>query len=251
MALFDLAESKKGFLFQAPLAQSEPIKAVIFDLFGTLAQMKRKKLPWTHFFAKVKEDCVSKGRDKFDIKQASRFVQTNDGPSRWVATQAVLSQLPEFEMEELDKLFLALNFEADVQMEAESTELFEDSLEAMMRLKKNGLKLALVSNLATPYAAALELCRIRDIFDVVVFSFAEGAMKGEPDNQQIYERAAERLNLSKAECLFVGDTIEADYDGLVAVGMQAVPLDRRSRRLDPSLSARPTITTLAELVLAE
>lgn len=257
MAGFDLdlleqtekrSEQSRSFLFLAPAPTNVPIRCVIFDLFGTLAHMTKTRLPWTHLFGKVAETVVD---IEFDTRAASNFVQTTDGPPRLVATQAILNQLPAFDMERLEQLLLEVTFEEGIRVEANSVELFDDSLETILRLRNHGLKLGLVSNLATPYAAALDLCGIRDLFDVVVFSFAEGAMKGLGDDSRIYDCAAQRLNVSKAECLFVGDTVDADYDGPISAGMQAVHLHRRPKRSKSNSTTRPTITTLSQLLVAE
>jgi len=208
--------------------------------------MQRKRLPWTRLFAAVADAVHEKELGSFDKSKASLYVQTNDGAPRQVAALAVQAQLPDFEVE---PLLTELDFESDVDVEAKSAKLYDDSWEALRRLRDKGLKLALVSNLATPYACALDLCGIRSFFHELVFSFAEGAAKGQPGDQRIYHAASSRLGVPPQECLFVGDTVAADFDGPVSAGMRAVHLDRRVRKESDRRAAasRPTISSLAEL----
>eukprot|EP00931_Biecheleriopsis_adriatica_P005421 TRINITY_DN106942_c0_g1_i1.p1 TRINITY_DN106942_c0_g1~~TRINITY_DN106942_c0_g1_i1.p1 ORF type:complete len:297 (-),score=52.98 TRINITY_DN106942_c0_g1_i1:147-1037(-) len=200
--------------------------AVLFDLFGTLLFMAKKRLPWTKLFGTISEAARLEGLGTFDESKASLYVQTHDGPPCQVAAQAVHSQLPEFNVE---RVFVGMDFEAQIETEANSVELYPDSLETLRRLQQRGLKLALVSNLATPYSNALDLCGIRSFFDEVIFSFAEAVAKGQPGDHRIYHLAAQRLGVLPRDCLFVGDTVAADFQGPLAAGMQAVHLDRRAR----------------------
>jgi putative hydrolase of the HAD superfamily len=64
------------------------------------------------------------------------------------------------------------------------------------------------------------------LFDTILISDAEGIWK--PDCR-IFHRALERLNISRAQAVFVGDHPEVDVAGARAAGMQAI------WRRDPSV----------------
>lgn len=227
------------------VARSPDIEAVIFDMFDTLLWMHKKR-PWLKFFCAV-EGCKF---GTFDIPKAQLFVLTQDGRPSEIAAKAVLEQLPRVKIGTLQQLMREQNFEAEVKAESADVQLYPETKEALDKLRDMGLKLGLVSNLAAPYAVALQTLGIHAYFDVIVFSFAEGVAKGQADDHRIYERAAERLNVDLEKCLFVGDTIQADYESPIAAGMQAVHLDRRLKKpVNNSAPPRRTIAKLTDLVL--
>ena len=93
--------------------------------------------------------------------------------------------------------------------------------------------------------ADLERCGIADLFAGHVTARAAGAAK--PD-ARIFARLADLAGVEAAEVLHVGDDPLADVVGAMQAGMQAVWLNRESRRW-PQEIAPParTISTLAEI----
>mmetsp|Transcript_112828 Transcript_112828/g.364244 ORF Transcript_112828/g.364244 Transcript_112828/m.364244 type:complete len:360 (-) Transcript_112828:121-1200(-) len=231
-------------------AAALPVRAVIFDLFGTVLQMRKRCMPWQSLFSAVGDEAQKRGLGALDQARARLFVQAADGPAAEVARQAVEQQLPGFPRSKFHGLCRQLDFERKVSAEAASAVLYDDATEALVRQRELGLMLGLVSNLATPYACVLDDCGIRHHFDAIVLSFQEGVIKGQQGDTRIYERAAERLGVLAEECLFVGDTVKDDYEGPVAAGMRAVHLHRGKAFRGPGSTAgvpRPTIATLARL----
>jgi len=85
------------------------------------------------------------------------------------------------------------------------------------RLRAPGYKTALLSNTEV---AAMELFAELgyDVFDATVFSCAEGICKPE---RQIYEIAAQKLEVTPAQCVFIDDK-QKFIDGAIAAGMQGI-----------------------------
>jgi HAD superfamily hydrolase (TIGR01662 family) len=106
-------------------------------------------------------------------------------------------------------------------------ELYEDAPPVLRELKRNGLKIGLVSN------TSRDLDRFTDTFsldvDAVVSSRAHGKVKPDPS---IFLVALERLGVIAAEAVMVGDSITDDVDGAHAIGMRAFLLDREQRYPD-------------------
>ena len=92
----------------------------------------------------------------------------------------------------------------------------------METIKKRGLKWAIVSNLATPYAEPL-LKLLPFSPDACAWSFAVGYRKPEAG---IYRYACEALGVEPSSVLMVGDNLENDYDMPKRLGMQARYLKR-------------------------
>ena len=84
------------------------------------------------------------------------------------------------------------------------------------------LPLALVSNGPSDMqSAALAKVGIKSYFKTVVISGDEDVAVRKP-NPRIFELACERLNVLPEKVLMVGDNLEADVQGALAAGLQAV-----------------------------
>lgn len=113
-------------------------------------------------------------------------------------------------------------------------------------LKVAGKKIAIVSNGQTHIQLrtllALNLDRLADVY---LISEQEGCRKPEP---AIFLRAAERLAVDAVDCVFVGDSPEADLLGARSVGMGTLWFPNGAV-WPPHYSWQPdaTIASLAEL----
>lgn len=98
-----------------------------------------------------------------------------------------------------------------------------DSAHALLEaLRGRGLKLALVSNTASPrwlLEPILERQGITERVDAVVLSSEVGKRKPHP---AIFEKALRGLDVASGEALFVGDRLEADVVGASRLGMKTV-----------------------------
>lgn len=109
-------------------------------------------------------------------------------------------------------------------MHAHHFELYDDALPVLAELRGRGLKLGLLSNTE----------RDLDVFvahhgldvDAVLTSRSHGKTK---PHETIFLRMLELLGVAPEEALMVGDTIEDDIEGALAVGMRAVLVDREQR----------------------
>ena len=89
-------------------------------------------------------------------------------------------------------------------------------------LRARGLRLALVSNTASPewlLRPVLERQGLVERVDAVVLSSEVGKRKPHP---AIFERALEEVEVEPGEALFVGDRLDADVFGASRVGMTTV-----------------------------
>jgi HAD superfamily hydrolase (TIGR01509 family) len=103
----------------------------------------------------------------------------------------------------------------------ENFELYEDVLPVLGELRRAGLKIGLVSNSARDVVAfarhhALEV-------DAGISSFHHGKTK---PHGSIFRAVLELLEVEPREAAMVGDTIEDDVEGALALGMRAVLVDR-------------------------
>ncbi|MDL2718314.1 MAG: HAD family hydrolase [Acidobacteriota bacterium] len=84
-------------------------------------------------------------------------------------------------------------------------------------LKRRGLKLGLVSNLASPFKEPVGRLGLEPLFDAFAFSCDEGCAKPDPE---IYARAVARLDVEPGRALFVGDSVQNDVRAPAALGMR-------------------------------
>ena len=126
---------------------------------------------------------------------------------------------------------------------------YDDTLPTMRELRASGFKMGIVSNSswgspAFLWREELERLGLAAHVDAVVFCRDAGWRK---PSRQIFELALEHIDIRPQDCVFVGDHPEWDVIGAMAVGMDAVLIDRQGQSLTPSDSKAPPIRSLYEL----
>ena len=103
-------------------------------------------------------------------------------------------------------------------------ELYEDALPVLDAVRTRGLRVGLLSNSARDLAAFVAHHGLA--VDAVLTSGVHGKTK---PHETIFRRRLELLPVVAADAVMVGDTVEDDVDGALAVGMRAVLVDREGR----------------------
>jgi HAD superfamily hydrolase (TIGR01549 family) len=106
-------------------------------------------------------------------------------------------------------------------------ELYDDALPALAALRAHGLKLGLLSN--TERDLGLFVTHHGLDVDAVLTSRLHGKTK---PHDSIFRALLAQLDVAPEEAVMVGDTVEDDVEGALAVGMHAVLLDREGRYPD-------------------
>ncbi len=194
------------------------VKAVIFDLWGTIVEngtysplkqsfnIMRVRMPFGRFVQQF-EDALM--RKQFE-DQAAGFKE--------VFESFGLDPKPFI----IDKLIGVWNKNKLLAT------LYPETVDVLESLKKKGVKLALLSN--TPSGSGdfvLDKFELRKYFDVVALSCETGMLKQDPKS---FDAILDQLGVSKEETLMVGDSIETDIKGAENVGIKAVLVDRRDSR---------------------
>jgi HAD superfamily hydrolase (TIGR01662 family) len=122
----------------------------------------------------------------------------------------------------------------------ENFELYDDVPDTLAALRSAGLRIGLVSNSARDVR---EFARHHGLdVDAGISSFHHGRTK---PHASIFRAVLDLLGVEPADALMVGDTIADDIEGALALGMQAILLDREGIHPD----FEPRIATLNELAL--
>ncbi|MFL9959546.1 HAD family hydrolase [Paraburkholderia sediminicola] len=188
----------------ADVRLGDDVQAVIFDAFGTLCRIASPRKPFLRLFN------LGARRDFWPARET---VMTQPLDLREGA--AALRLHPRSEVMEA--------LESDLAAELASIELYPEVPDVLAGLRERGIKVAVASNLAKPYAAPL-LALLPVGPDVFAGSFEVGYLK--PD-RRIFRWTCEQLGVSPENALMIGDSLRADYRGARAAGMQAIHLRRQ------------------------
>jgi HAD superfamily hydrolase (TIGR01549 family) len=154
-----------------------------------------------------------------------------------VAAIAELKRHPELDHDEeiwilfTERIIIGMGGEGDtraaaIEMErrwvhSEHFELYDDALPALGWLREHGILIGLLSNSSRDLDDFVAHHGL--LADAVLTSLVHGKTK---PHETIFLALLAELGVAPEEAVMVGDTVEADIEGALAVGMRAVLLDR-------------------------
>ncbi len=186
---------------------NQPYKAVVFDVFGTLIEIKNSQSPYKKMMKWLKQQ----GRKPQPNDAA--MIMSLDGNFATLASYFGY-QFPSTLLEEMNNA---------LQHDLKHMRAFDDSIPMLLELRKLGYKLAVCSNAATPYGERVQ--HLLPPLDAYAWSFKVGANKPDPT---IYRYFLNQLKCQPNEVLFIGDTQLADVDGPKKLGMSAQIIHRKN-----------------------
>jgi HAD superfamily hydrolase (TIGR01509 family) len=180
-------------------------QAILFDLYGTLVAAGQRPfsrgLPGAlgvsraAWIALLRDGLLA--RAFADNQAFTEFVAGALAPDRIPAAAATCAAL--------------------IDAECASVALVPGVASLLAFLKRRGIKLGLVSNLASPFKAPVETLGLAAAFDATAYSCDEGLTKPNPE---IYRRTLARLGVAPEHALFVGDNLPNDVNGPAALGLR-------------------------------
>lgn len=182
---------------------------VIFDLFGTLVHLVRDTRPYVRLCRAI------------DDAEALRQSLVVDASDLQTFCDCLGTTTPS------DLVDIQHELDADV----DSAELYGDSIVVLQKLRDRGLRIGVISNLASPYKHAFHRLGLDQLVDVAVFSCDRGMAK--PDGR-IYRAALAELGSTAAETIMIGDSRRCDVEGPTACGIRGILLDRQAKVSGPS-----------------
>ena len=108
-------------------------------------------------------------------------------------------------------------------------------LDGLDRLRRAGIRTALVSDAGADDVESWQRSPLRERFDAIVFSYRLGVRK--PD-ARVYQRALEIIDTRPADAIFVGDGGSDEHRGARAVGMKTVLVTRLAALCPETIAAR-------------
>ena len=198
-------------------------RAVFFDLEGTLVntahapEIFRRILEAYGVMAKLGNiaEAHQANMNEFDAKEMS-----NSGTSFWIRwNMKILERVGVQE----NKEFLAKKIDEE-WFEYADLEMFSDVVETLVRLKSRGIKLGIVTNGSRrDFELILGKFGLTEYFDIVVGADTFGRAK--PD-EEVFLQAVGRIGTKPEETLFIGDSVESDYEGAGKAGLKPLLIDR-------------------------
>jgi putative hydrolase of the HAD superfamily len=236
----------------------EPVRAVLFDFGHTLVDFHRTQ--------EALHDAYQQIRARIEAVAYMEVPELLDLVERVAGgvDRLVTESYEQGRMEELDQAALfrealgAIGFDLpddvlahivalDHSAYSNSLSVEPDVLDTLDRLRGEGYRLGLVSNLTlVPDLVREDLARMGLVerLDAALFSSEVGVRKPDP---RIFRQALERLGAEPGETVFVGDRLYDDVGGAQAVGMRAVHTRQFRQEDDADYAPDAVIEDLGEL----
>lgn len=190
------------------------IVAAIFDAFGTVVQIGRKRHPYRQLLRLG----ALQGRRPY-AADLHRLMNSNLGLDAAAETFGI--GLSPDQMKFLQH---------DLEDELDSITVYPDAIDALRLLKAEGVATGICSNLAAPYGPVLR--QVLSDVDKFALSYEVGVMKPHPDIyrdicRQLGGTPALEMAHSGERVVMIGDSVQCDRDGPGAIGISGFYLDRK------------------------
>jgi len=221
------------------------VKAVLFDLGGTLLKIDNSEDP--HVMKRILEDCGV----NLPLEEVSKEWTKSWGQLDF---RELPNLLDEFWVQQNLRILRNLQVESDAENLAKfiashwwdyaKVSLYADAQELLPRLKENGLKIGLVTNgLQRDTNGILPKVGLQGFFDIVVV--VDTLRKMKPD-AEVFLYALEKMKVTPSEAIFVGDEMEADYEGAQKIGLKAFLIDREGKVRNEHVNSISSLEDLLE-----
>ena len=226
------------------------IKAITFDLYGTLAgftpsRYEIQSQAAAKFGLQLTEEQVLRGyfkADEFMSKQNATVPIRSMGSNEKLNFFAEYERLILSETEPKIGLKTSLNVWKETQNMSYSLTVFDDVRSVLKTLKARGFVLAVITNMNTTGPEILHKLELTDQIDFAITSLEANAEK--PD-KRIFQMAFNKAKCEPEENVHVGDQILSDINGAKQVGSNYILIDRYS--LNETFEDGRRITSLLQL----
>ena len=226
------------------------IKAITFDLYGTLAgftpsRYEIQSQAAAKFGLQLTEEEVLRGYFKADEFMSKKNATV---PIRSMGSNEKLNFFAEYERLILSEtepkigLKTSLNVWKETQKMSYRLTVFDDVRSVLKTLKARGFILAVITNMNTTGPEILHKLELTDQIDFAITSLEANAEK--PD-KRIFQMAFNKAKCEPEENVHVGDQILSDINGAKRVGSNYVLIDRYS--LNETFEYGRRITSLFQL----
>lgn len=242
-----------------PCAHAAWMPAVFFDLVGTLVDEESDIAAHELLMAAMRKryalddpvgDLLGEyhllGADRWEDEHAAR--QRAGRRARKVYTAAFVDMLGKrgFAASPQDEAWF---HEAYFECHRRRVKLTREARRVLAKVRKLRVHVGLISDVDKPLLEDhLDFLGLQGAFDSVTSSGEALALKPDP---RVFRSALRRAGCKPSEALMVGDSLERDVDGALAVGMHAILIDRHGARVTdaPRLRSLRGVPRLAKGIL--
>jgi len=195
------------------------VKAIIFDLWGTIIETGVKPSPsrQVKYFLRVKEsfpDFVLAFEHSFMTR---KFESLKQGFEHTVKDFNL--KIPDFVYEKLIGMW---------NKNVILSEMYDDVKENLELLREKKYKLFLLVNIDQfSYEQLEHKYKISELFDKVYPSFDTGLLK---INSESFEKIRKENKLKKENMIMIGDSVHSDIESAQKAGIKGILLDRKNNR---------------------
>jgi len=209
------------------------IKAIIFDLWGTLFYENVKgKHPLKIFAEKI-------GQNFEDYNYLKIFEKHLMLKKHYNLEIPVRLLLEEFNIKPTNRLMSVLV--ELLKKKRFSQKPYPEVMRVLKEIKKQGYRIGLITNTYYyAYKMLNEKFKIESLFDVILKSYEVGILKPNP---KIFKIMLKKLKIEPSKSLMVGNSLKDDIKPAERLGIKGILIDRENRY--PSYKNR--ITSLREL----
>ena len=233
-----------------PTARSHDIRALFFDLYGTLATFyPPREVIQANAAAEFGMALTAEGVDRgYHLADQHMSRQNATAPVRNMSPAEQGHFFARFEQLVLEGAGHSVDLETAaaiwkrVRSQRYGLALFDDVVPALGRIRNSGLPTGLISNVNSSGRALADSMGLTGHIDFAITSGDAGAEKPHP---AIFRAALSRAGVKPAEAVHVGDQIESDIDGAQAAGIAPILMDRFNGH--PEYTAHARVTCMAEL----
>ena len=237
-------------MIRRPTTRSSDIRAVFFDLYGTLATFDPpREVIQANAAAQFGLALSPEGVDRgYHLADQLMSRQNATAPVRNMSPAEQGQFFARFEQLVLEGAGHSVDLETAaavwqrVRTQRYKLALFDDVVPALGRIRNSGFVTGLISNVHSSGRALADSMGLTGHIDFAVTSGDAGAEKPHP---AIFRAALSRAGVTPAEAVHVGDQIESDIDGAQAAGIAPILMDRFNGH--PGYAAHTRVTCMAEL----
>lgn len=227
------------------------LKAVFFDMYGTLAGFDP---PREHIQAQavkkfgfdVTKEGIDAGyhlADEFMTSQNAKLpVRSMSGDEQWAFFARFEQLVLQGAGHEVD-LNAAGEIWAEVRRQEYRIALFPDVIGGLDQLREIGLIVGVISNMNT---GSQQLCDDMGLTGHVDFAVTSGETGVEKPDRRIFEAALVKANVEAGQAAVVGDQLESDIFGAANAGLVPILMDRYNGH--PNYVTHPRVTDMESAI---
>ena len=226
------------------------IKAVFFDMYGTLAGFRPSRYEVQseacgRFGIHVTPDGITAG---YALADAFMAKQNSVSPLRLLSPADTEQFFAEYERLVLRGAGVDVTAERALEVWRALSRVeygfaaYDDAAPVLDALAERGLVVGMITNIAGDGAGLAASIGLTGRLDVVVTS---GEVRAEKPSRRIFDVALRRAGVGARDAVHVGDQPATDIDGALGAGLAAVLIDRDGNH--PGFRRCPRIVSLFEL----